>query len=174
MSRRSEARFLLVIPGRVREHANPESRNEHRASIWIPGPALRRRPGMTSGRDTRRQQEVLNNSCRCSVSVPKGRACVRLNLLPSARRPASRFASAAGDRPAPVVSPCRRSAAPSEMGPGRAESCPDPATRQRRSRTSKQGSRSSSRAWDVTFREPIRHCNRQPCTGFPDYSAMPP
>jgi hypothetical protein len=38
----------LVIPGRVREHANPESRNQHRAGVWVPGPALTRRPGMTS------------------------------------------------------------------------------------------------------------------------------
>src|SRR4051812_26783749 len=27
--------------------ANPESRNMHRARVWIPGPALARRPGMT-------------------------------------------------------------------------------------------------------------------------------
>jgi len=37
---------LDVIPGRA-ESANPESRNTHRARIWIPGPALTRRPGMT-------------------------------------------------------------------------------------------------------------------------------
>src|SRR5262249_9084271 len=45
--------FPLVIPGRA-ERANPESRNRHRARIWIPGPALMRRPGMTSGRRHRR------------------------------------------------------------------------------------------------------------------------
>ena len=36
-----------VIPGRA-ESANPDSRNTDRACIWIPGPALARRPGMTS------------------------------------------------------------------------------------------------------------------------------
>ena len=36
-----------VIPGRA-ESANPNSRNTDRACIWIPGPALARRPGMTS------------------------------------------------------------------------------------------------------------------------------
>jgi hypothetical protein len=36
-----------VIPGRGRKTANPESRNSGRASLWIPGPALARRLGMT-------------------------------------------------------------------------------------------------------------------------------
>jgi hypothetical protein len=36
------------IPGRGPKAANPESRNERRACIWIPGPALTRRPGMTA------------------------------------------------------------------------------------------------------------------------------
>jgi hypothetical protein len=36
----------FVIPGRT-EGANPESRNKRNAGIWIPGPALARRPGMT-------------------------------------------------------------------------------------------------------------------------------
>ena len=39
--------FTKLIPGRA-ESANPESRNRHRACVWIPGPALARRPGMTS------------------------------------------------------------------------------------------------------------------------------
>ena len=38
---------MSVIPGRA-AGANPESRNEHRVNIWIPGPALARRPGMTA------------------------------------------------------------------------------------------------------------------------------
>jgi hypothetical protein len=37
----------LVIPGRA-ESANPESRNSIVPSVWIPGPALARRPGMTN------------------------------------------------------------------------------------------------------------------------------
>jgi hypothetical protein len=36
-----------VIPGRKRKRANPESRNTDCAYVWIPGPALTRRPGMT-------------------------------------------------------------------------------------------------------------------------------
>ena len=37
---------ISVISGRA-EGANPESRNTDRACVWIPGPALTRRPGMT-------------------------------------------------------------------------------------------------------------------------------
>src|SRR6478752_1355966 len=36
------------ISGARPNAANPESRNERRACIWIPGPALTRRPGMTA------------------------------------------------------------------------------------------------------------------------------
>ena len=43
----SAAGRLPVIPGRA-ESANPESRNGYRACIWIPGPALSGRPGMTT------------------------------------------------------------------------------------------------------------------------------
>ena len=43
---RVEAFQSPVIPGRA-ESANPKSRNAHSACIWIPGPALPRRPGMT-------------------------------------------------------------------------------------------------------------------------------
>jgi hypothetical protein len=38
--------FSFVIPGR-REAANPESRSRLGKCVWIPGPALTRRPGMT-------------------------------------------------------------------------------------------------------------------------------
>ena len=47
MDRRVAARqSISVIPGRA-EGANLESRNTDRACVWIPGPALMRRPGMT-------------------------------------------------------------------------------------------------------------------------------
>ncbi len=47
MDRRVAARqSISVIPGRA-EGANPKSRNTDRACVWIPGPALTRRPGMT-------------------------------------------------------------------------------------------------------------------------------
>jgi hypothetical protein len=47
MDRRVAAwQSISVIPGRA-EGANPESRNTNRACVWIPGPALTRRPGMT-------------------------------------------------------------------------------------------------------------------------------
>ena len=47
MDRRVAARqSISVIPGRA-EGANLESRNTDRACVWIPGPALTRRPGMT-------------------------------------------------------------------------------------------------------------------------------
>jgi len=39
--------FATVIPGRA-ESANPESRNTLSVCLWIPGPALTRRPGMTT------------------------------------------------------------------------------------------------------------------------------
>jgi len=46
MDRRVAARqSISVIPGRA-EGANLESRNTDRACVWIPGPALMRRPGM--------------------------------------------------------------------------------------------------------------------------------
>ncbi len=53
--------FATVIPGRA-ESANPESRNTLSVCLWIPGPALTRRPGMTT---ERRITTQASRYCNC-------------------------------------------------------------------------------------------------------------
>src|SRR5262245_2476512 len=77
--------------------------------------------------------QVVSNSCKYSEPVPKDRVCVQWNLRPCAQRAAGRFASVAGDRRVPVVSPCRRLAAASGMVSVQAGAFPGPGTKQRRS-----------------------------------------
>src|SRR5664280_442770 len=81
-----------VIPGPA-EGRNPESRCARRASFWIPGPALKRRPGMTTEGLTPRVAALTLPDKRHTEETPW------ISEFPAAR-PSSARRAAAWARPA--------------------------------------------------------------------------